>query len=210
MKVRFGPETPENIAFTANLSEHGILLQTNHVHPPGTALQVEVDAADYPTFTLLGRVVWVKKVPSRLRQVRPSTMGISFREPTKDWVDFYVDNGIRMLPMTEIVERGIDPCTREIFDIAWNGTDAIYCSWDTDSLDASCMPGTTAPECFGIKAREAIQLARIAGTYGADILEISELSPIFDVSQMSTKLACCLIYHYLGSRAQTLRDRGDA
>ncbi len=88
MKVRFGPERPETIAFTANLSKHGLLLQTNHVHPPGTTLQVEVDAHDYPTFTLLGRVVWVKKVPSRLRQVRPSTMGISFREPTKDWVDF--------------------------------------------------------------------------------------------------------------------------
>ncbi len=128
----------------------------------------------------------------------------------KDWVDFYIDNDIRMLPMTEFVERGVEPCTREIFDIAWNGTDAIYCSWDTDSLDASCMPGTTAPECFGINAREAIQLARIAGTYGADILEISELSPIFDVSQMSTKLACCLIYHYLGSRARTLRDRAQA
>ena len=70
------------------------------------------------------------------------------------------------------------------------------------------MPGTTAPECFGIKSREAIQLARIAGTYGVDVLEISELCPIFDVSQMSIKLACCMIYHYLGSRARTLLDRG--
>ncbi len=112
--------------------------------------------------------------------------------------------------MMEVVERGVGVCTKEIFEIAWNGTDAVYCSWDTDSLDASCMPGTTAPECFGIKAREAIQLSRIAGTYGADVLEISELCPIFDVSQMSIKLACCMIYHYLGSRAKTLIDRGEA
>lgn len=126
----------------------------------------------------------------------------------KDWVDFFTDNGVRMMPMLEVADRGIEECTREIFDIAWKGTDAIYCSWDTDSLDASCMPGTTAPECFGIKAREALQLARIAGTYGADILEISELCPIFDVSQMSTKLACCMLYQYLGSRAKTLRDQG--
>ena len=76
--------------------------------------------------------------------------------------------------------------------------------------DASCMPGTTAPECFGIKPREALQIARIAGSYGADILEISELCPIFDVSQMSIKLACCMLYHYLGSRAQTLRAEGKA
>ncbi len=126
----------------------------------------------------------------------------------KDWYDFFVDNEIRIIPMMEAVERGVEVCTKEIFDIAWNGTDAVYCSWDTDSLDASCMPGTTAPESFGIKAREAIQVARIAGTYGADILEISELCPIFDVSQMSIKLACCIVYHYLGSRAKTLRDQG--
>ena len=126
----------------------------------------------------------------------------------KDWHDFFVDNGVRLIPMMEVVERGIESCTREIFEIAWKDTDAVYCSWDTDSLDAGCMPGTTAPECFGIKSREAIQLARIAGTYGADVLEISELCPLFDVSQMSTKLACCMIYHYLGSRAQTLARQG--
>ncbi len=126
----------------------------------------------------------------------------------KDWVDFYTDNGVRLLPMREVVERGVEACTREIFDRAWDGTDAVYVSWDTDSLDASCMPGTTAPECFGIKAREALQIARIAGGYGADVLEISELCPIYDVSQMSIKLACCMLYHYLGSRAQTLRSQG--
>jgi len=127
----------------------------------------------------------------------------------KDWVDFYIDNDIRMLPMSEVVARGIEDCSHEIFKLAWDGTDGIYVSWDTDSLDASCMPGTTAPESFGIKAREAIQLARIAGIYGADVFELSELCPLFDVSYMSIKLACCLIYHYLGSRAKTL-SRGAA
>ncbi len=128
----------------------------------------------------------------------------------KDWYDFFANSDAHLIPMMEVVDRGIEECTKEIFDVAWKGTDAVYCSWDTDSLDASCMPGTTAPECFGIMSREAIQIARIAGTYGADILEVSELSPIFDVSQMSIKLACCMIYHYLGSRAKTLRDQGKA
>ena len=127
----------------------------------------------------------------------------------KDWMDFWIDNDIPILAMSEVVERGIEACTHDIFARAWNGTDAVYCSWDTDSLDASCMPGTTCPECYGIKAREAIQLARIAGEYGVDILELAELSPVFDASQISTKLACNLIYHYLGSRAATLRARNE-
>jgi hypothetical protein len=88
VKVRFGTEGPEKIAFTTNLSEHGLLLQTNYIHPPGTMLQVEVHALDYPAFTLLGRVVWVKRMPPRLQQVKPSTMGLYFKEPGQDWVDF--------------------------------------------------------------------------------------------------------------------------
>ncbi|HLB07426.1 MAG TPA: agmatinase family protein [Alphaproteobacteria bacterium] len=125
----------------------------------------------------------------------------------KDWMDFFIDNNIRCIPMREVLEKGLVPSFHEAFRIARNGTDGFYCSWDTDSLDASCMPGTSAPECFGIKSREAIAIARMLGEYGCDVLEFAELAPPFDVSQMSAKMVCCLAYHYLGSRAKTLRAR---
>jgi len=127
----------------------------------------------------------------------------------KDWVDTIIDQGGRLIPMREVAERGIESCTREIFERAWDGTDGVYFTWDTDSLDASCAPGTTAPEPFGIKAREAIQLARVAGEYGASIMEISELCPLWDANNITSKLSCCMFYHFLGSRAKTLRDRGE-
>ena len=41
-----------------------------------------------------------------------------------------------------------------------------------------------------------------------DVLEVVELAPYFDVSQMSIKMAANMIYHYLGSRARTLIDQG--
>jgi agmatinase len=126
----------------------------------------------------------------------------------KDWWDFYVDNNIRVITMSEVVERGIEACGEDIFKIAWKGTDAVYFSWDTDSIDISCMPGSTSPECFGLKGREAIELARLAGKYGCDVLEVVELAPYFDVSHMSIKMAANMIYHYLGSRARTLIDQG--
>ncbi len=127
----------------------------------------------------------------------------------KDWVDYLTDNDIRLLAMREVATRGVETCTREIFERAWNGTDGIYFSWDTDSLDASCAPGTTAPEPFGIKAREAITLARTAGEYGASIMEISELCPLWDSNNITSKLSCCMAYHFLGSRAKTLRANGE-
>jgi hypothetical protein len=39
-------------------------------------------------------------------------------------------------------------------------------------------------------------------------MEVSELCPQFDVSHISIKTAALMIYHFLGSRAKTLRDRG--
>ncbi len=86
--VRFGPDKPEKTAFTNNLSEHGILLQSRYTFPPGTMLNVEVDSPGNPTFILVGRVVWVKRVPLRLQQVKSSTMGLYFKEPSQDWIEF--------------------------------------------------------------------------------------------------------------------------
>ena len=126
----------------------------------------------------------------------------------KDWYDFFVDTECALIPMMEASSAGSRAAPKEIFEIAWNGTDgSIAPGTRTPSTPAACR-ARPRRNAFGINAREAIQIARIAGTYGADILEISELSPIFDVSQMSIKLACCMIYHYLGSRAKTLRDQG--
>ena len=126
----------------------------------------------------------------------------------KDWWDFYVDNDIQVITMREVVERGVEACTSDIFKRAWNEADAVYFSWDTDSIDISCMPGSTSPECYGLKAREAIQLAKVAGRYGCDVLDIVELAPYFDVSHMSIKMAANMVYHYLGSRARTLLEQG--
>ena len=50
----------------------------------------------------------------------------------KDWHDFFVDNEVRLIPMQELVARGVVECTKEIFTRAWDGTDGVYFSWDTE------------------------------------------------------------------------------
>ncbi len=87
--VRFSAEGGEETrtAFTANLSEHGILLKTRYIHPPGTLLSLEVQGPE-TTFAIAGRVVWVKRVPARLSQVTSSSMGIYFKDPGPEWAEF--------------------------------------------------------------------------------------------------------------------------
>ena len=60
--VRFGTRTPDKTAFTKNLSETGMFLQTNTVFKPGTTIQVQAEFPDQ-TFSMWARVVWAKKVP---------------------------------------------------------------------------------------------------------------------------------------------------
>ena len=88
VKVRYGVGKPEKTGFTKNLSETGLCIRTNSVFKPGTTLQVEVQ---FPgrSFTMWSRVVWAKKVPPQLAHLIDCGMGVSFINPTQDWLDFY-------------------------------------------------------------------------------------------------------------------------
>ena len=128
----------------------------------------------------------------------------------KDWYDFFVDNDVRVIPMMEAVELGLRTAPgRSSTSPGTAPTRSIVPGIRTRWMPAACRARRRRNASASSRARPS-KLARIAGTYGADVLEISELCPIFDVSQMSIKLACCMIYHYLGSRAKTLRDKGEA
>ena len=59
----------------------------------------------------------------------------------KDWHDFFVDNEVRLIPMQELVARGVVECTKEIFTRAWDGTDGVYFSWDTNSIQLKLHAG---------------------------------------------------------------------
>ena len=86
--VRFGTRTPDKTAFTKNLSETGMFLQTNTVFKPGTTIQVQAEFPDQ-TFSMWARVVWAKKVPPQLAHILGSGMGVCFIDPAPDWLKFY-------------------------------------------------------------------------------------------------------------------------
>jgi arginase family enzyme len=66
---------------------------------------------------------------------------------------FVERHGIRVIRMREVTQRGIEAVVREALDIVTDGTDAFYCSLDSDVVDASAMPGTDAPERGCCRAR---------------------------------------------------------
>jgi Tfp pilus assembly protein PilZ len=86
--VRYGTRAPDKTAFTKNVSETGMFLQTNQVMRPGTTIQVQAEFPDQ-TFTMWARVVWAKKVPPQLAHVLGAGMGVCFIDPEPEWLEYY-------------------------------------------------------------------------------------------------------------------------
>jgi hypothetical protein len=86
--VRYGAEKPERTGFTTNLSITGLHIKANHVLAPGSLLQIEIKFPQRQ-FQLTARVMWAKRVPSRLAHRLPSGMGVRFVDPGEEWKEFY-------------------------------------------------------------------------------------------------------------------------
>jgi agmatinase len=122
--------------------------------------------------------------------------------PPEQW-DFVERHGIRVFRMREVTERGIEAVVREALDIVTDGTDAFYCSLDSDVVDASAMPGTDAPEPGGLLSTEMLKACELIGARRPAVLDIVELIPAYDHPAMiSLRLAGYMILHVLGGWAK--------
>ena len=77
---------------------------------------------------------------------------------------------------------------------ALDGTDCVYISFDIDCIDAGFVPGTGWPEPGGLLPREALyMLGKIVRSAPVCGLEIVEVSPPYDVSDMTSLMATRVI-----------------
>lgn len=88
LMVRYGVTAPERTAFTKNISETGLFINTNLVVRPGTTIMVQVHFPDR-TFSHWARVVWAKQVPAQLAHVVECGMGVRFVDPAPDWAEYF-------------------------------------------------------------------------------------------------------------------------
>lgn len=77
LEVRFGPDEPKRIGFTADITLQGFFIQTAGVVRPGTLLVIVLNMGHGQEVRLQGRVQWAKRVPPQMVQkVRKGGMGI--------------------------------------------------------------------------------------------------------------------------------------
>lgn len=77
LTLRFGPDAPTRLAYTEDVSAHGLFIKTTNLCPPGTRIQIELTLPDDEPVFLEGMVRWSKKVPPQMiHLLKKSGLGI--------------------------------------------------------------------------------------------------------------------------------------
>jgi agmatinase len=130
--------------------------------------------------------------------------GIGGWQVPRDGVKVCRERGTTILTITDVMEMGIDKALDIALEVATDGTEAVYLSFDIDSVDAGFVPGTGWPEPGGFLPREALHIVRrIARETNLCAMELVEVSPPYDISDITSLLALRVIMDVLGNLVDT-------
>jgi agmatinase len=104
-----------------------------------------------------------------------------------------------VLTIDDIEKLGIEKAAEIALELAWKDAYAVYISFDVDSVDCGFVPGTGWPEPGGFLPREALKLLGLVAAPGICGLEVVEVSPPYDTSDITALLAVRVIVEALGS-----------
>ena len=77
LTIKFGLQNAERVAFTEDISHHGMFIKTANVASPGSKIRIELSIDDNCIVNMEAQVMWAKRVPANMLQlVKKSGMGI--------------------------------------------------------------------------------------------------------------------------------------
>ncbi|MGD9739050.1 MAG: agmatinase family protein [Bauldia sp.] len=126
-------------------------------------------------------------------------IGIGGWQVPREGVKVARERNTNILTIRDVEELGIDKTAEIALELAWKDADAVYISFDIDSVDCGFVPGTGWPEPGGFLPREALALVGKVAAEGLCGLEVVEVSPPYDTSDITALLATRVIVDVLGS-----------
>ena len=121
-------------------------------------------------------------------------LGIGGWQVPREGVKVCRERGTNVLTVTDITEMGLEAAALYAIERATDGTDCVYISFDIDCIDAGFVPGTGWPEPGGLLPREALKLLElIVRNVPVCGLELVEVSPPYDISDMTSLMATRVI-----------------
>ncbi len=112
--------------------------------------------------------------------------------------------GTNIFTMDDVDDHGIDKIAEWALEAAWKNAKAVYLSFDIDSVDCGFVPGTGWPEPGGFLPREVLKLLRLVAKEGICAMEVVEVAPAYDTSDITALLGIRAMLDVLA----TLVDEG--
>jgi agmatinase len=107
--------------------------------------------------------------------------------------------GTNVLTIADIEKIGLEKTAEIALELAWKDADAVYISFDVDSIDCGFVPGTGWPEPGGFLPREALKILGLVAAEGLCGLEVVEVSPPYDTSDITALVGVRVVVEALGS-----------
>jgi agmatinase len=104
-----------------------------------------------------------------------------------------------VITIADVEEFGVDKAVEVALECAWKDAEAVFLSFDIDSVDPGFAPGTGSPEPGGFLPREALKALRMIAREGLCGMEVVEIAPPYDVSDVTAQLGCRAIMDVLGT-----------
>jgi len=124
---------------------------------------------------------------------------VGLRSFLSEELKYYAANpGIGWHTAWDVHRRGIETVAHEVV-AQLKEVEAVYLSLDIDGLDPTCAPGTGTPEHGGPTTRQCLEFLRIIFA-GLPIkaMDIVEVSPPLDISDVTSLAALKIIYEVFG------------
>jgi len=121
---------------------------------------------------------------------------IGIRSPMDKSVhDWTIGKGVTILFAETVHERGPAAIAGSIREIV--GEAAAYLSFDVDALDPAFAPGTGTPEIGGLFTWQAQAILRRLAGLSFRGMDVVEVSPPYDVSEITALAAATFAWEYL-------------
>lgn len=104
-----------------------------------------------------------------------------------------------IVTISDVERLGVDKTAEIALETAWDGADMVYLSFDIDCIDCGFVPGTGWPEPGGFLPREALALVSKVAAAGICGMELVEISPPYDTSDITALVGTRVIVDALGA-----------
>ena len=124
------------------------------------------------------------------------TVQLGVRSPVQRSVwDWTLEQGVTVLTAEHVHELGAAGAAARVLAVV--GDAPAYLSFDIDALDPAFAPGTGTPEIGGLASWQAQAILRRLGGLDFIGMDMVEVAPAYDVSEITALAAATLVWEYL-------------